>query len=87
MFKDSYHPKAFLSRKKNVKRGLAARSKIVSFLEQNPLSAREIAEKTGTKYASVMHHLRLLESEHIIVRKEEKPFLWKLSGGGQQRLS
>jgi len=86
MFKDSYHPKAFLLHKKNVKRGLTARSKIVFSLEERPLTARMLAEKIGLRYASILHHLRLLRAERIAIRQVEKPYLWKLTGVGQQRL-
>ena len=86
MFKARYHPKAFLSQKRNVSRGLTARTKILLLLEKDPQSARMLAEKVELRYASILHHLHLLEAERIIIRGSEKPYLWRLTGAGQQRL-
>lgn len=86
MFKGDYHPKAFLTRKKNVKRGLIVRSKVIYALEkEGPLDAKRLAEKLGLSYSSVLHHLRLLKIEKTVV-KQGKTGFWKLTGAGQQRL-
>lgn len=86
MFKGSYHPKAFLLHKRNIRSGLTIRSKIVLSLEEKPSRAKELAEKIGVRYSSVLYHLHLLETERIAVRQGEIPYLWNLSGMGQQRL-
>jgi predicted transcriptional regulator len=86
MFKVSYHPKAFLLHRRNMRRGLTVRSKIILSLEEKPSCAKELAEKVGVKYSSVLHHLHLLETERVAVRQGETPYLWILSGVGQQRL-
>jgi len=65
---------------------LVARTKIVVLLEKENFNARTLAEKIELSYAAVLHHLHLLETENIIERKGTKPFLWKLTGAGQQRL-
>jgi len=85
--KESYHPKAFLSLTRNVPLGLVARTKIVSFLEKGEFNVRTLAEKIGLSYQAVLHHLHLLETEKIIERRGTKPFSWKLTGAGQQRLT
>jgi len=82
----SFHPKAFLSQKRNVKLGLAARTRIVLTLEKAASNARNVANTTGLNYKIVLHHLRLLEAEKVVTRKGKKPFLWELTGAGQQRL-
>ena len=84
--KEPYHPKAFLSLTRNVRLGLVARTKIVLLLEKGEFTARALAEKIGMSYSAVLHHLHLLETENIIGRKGTRPFLWKLTGAGQQRL-
>jgi len=84
--KVSFHPKAFLSQKRNVKLGLAARTRIVLALEKAASNARNVANTTGLNYKIVLHHLRLLEAEKVVTRKGKKPFLWELTGAGQQRL-
>lgn len=86
MFKLLHHPKAFLTLKRNVQRGLLARTRIILILEKRASNAQEIAEETGLKYASSLHHLHLLEAENILVHKGKRPYLWELTGAGQQRL-
>jgi predicted ArsR family transcriptional regulator len=87
MFKAAHHPKAFLTLKKNVRRGLLARTRIVLILEKKASNAKNVAEETGLSYASVLHHLHLLEAEKILTRKGKKPYFWELTGAGQQRLT
>jgi len=87
VLKASFHPKAFLSQKRNVKLGLTARTRIILALEKAALNVRNVANTTGQKYNIVLHHLHLLEAEKVVTRKGSKPFLWELTGVGQQRLS
>jgi len=82
----NYHPKAFLLRTKNVSPGLVARTKIATLLEKESLDASLISKKSGLSYSSVLHHLHLMEEEHIVARSNEKPYKWKLTGAGQKRL-
>lgn len=86
MFKSAYHPKAFLAVKKNVQQGLAKRTKILSLLQQVSLNAKELSQKTESSYKSVLYHLHLLEAEHIVARVEGRPYIWRLTGAGQQTL-
>lgn len=83
----AYHPKAFLSLKRNIRPGLVARTQIVSLLEKDASSAKVITGNTKLSYAATLHHLHLLEAENILVRKGKKPYLWELTGAGQQRLT
>ena len=87
MFKEAYHPKAFLSLRRNVRPGLVARTRIVLLLERRASNAKTLAQETGLTYASVLHHLHLLEVEDIVLRKGKKPYSWELTGAGQQRLT
>lgn len=78
------HPKAFLSKIKNVKRGVLTRSAILNTLEERrALSASEIATLTGFSYRRVLHHLQLLRSENIVERYGST---WRLTGVGQEAL-
>lgn len=87
MAKGKYHPNAYLSRIKNVKLGLKARTQLLNVLDnRNDLSADCLSKETGLHYAVVMHHLRLLENEGIIESKSSRPILWKATGSGQSRL-
>jgi len=87
MFKIAHHPKAFLTLKRNVQPGLLARTRIFLILEKEASNAKKLAQETGLSYASVLHHLHLLEAENILTRKGKRPYLWELTGAGQQRLT
>jgi len=87
MFKIAHHPKAFLTLKKNVRLGLSTRTRIVSILEKEASNAKDLAQKTGLNYAPVLYHLHLLEAENILTCKGKRPYLWELTGAGQQRLT
>lgn len=87
MFKKTYHPKAYLSLRRNVRPGLIARTRMVLFLERRASNAKTLANETGLTYASVLYHLHLLEAEDIVLRKGKKPYSWELTGAGQQRLT
>lgn len=86
MLKEIYHPNAYLTRIRNVKLGLKARTRILNTLESRSLDARTIMKEAGINYGVVMHHLKLLEAEGIVERKGNKPRIWGLTGLGQKRL-
>jgi len=87
MFKEAYHPNAFLSARRNIRPGLVARTRIVLLLEKGALNTKVLVEQTRLSYSSVRYHLRLLEIEKIISRKGNKPYSWELTGVGQQKLT
>lgn len=85
--KQVFHPRAFLSRKRNVHLGLLARTRILQVLEKGESDVKGTVKSTGLKYNVVIHHLRLLEAERVVLRRGNKrPFIWQLTGAGQQRL-
>jgi DNA-binding transcriptional ArsR family regulator len=86
MVKEAYHPKAYLSNIKNIRRGLETRTRILNILDNNSIDAKTLSNEAGMHYGVVMHHLRLLEAEGIIERKQSKPYIWALTGLGQRRL-
>jgi predicted transcriptional regulator len=86
MFKEAYHPKAYLSNIKNIRRGLQARTRILDVLDKRSVDAKNIANETGMHYGVIRHHLRLLEIEGIIERGQGKPHIWVVTGLGQRRL-
>jgi len=86
MFKRAYHPKAFLALKRNVRPGLVARTRVLSILEKRVINAKAVARETRLSYTAVLHHLHLLEAENIVTHKGNRPYLWELTGAGQQRL-
>jgi len=56
-------------------------------LEKGDSDVKGMMESTGLKYNVVIHHLRLLEAERVVARKSNKrPYVWHLTGAGQQRL-
>jgi predicted ArsR family transcriptional regulator len=87
MAKLAFNPNAYLSETRNIRQGLATRTKILRILERNAATAKMLAEESKLNYAVVLHHLWLLEAEKIIFRKAgKKPYFWELTGMGQQRL-
>jgi len=84
----AYHPRAYLSLKRNVRPGLATRTKILNALEARPgLTVQEISELTGLSCSAIRRHLLSLEEEGIVARKGKRPFKWALTGLGQARLT
>lgn len=86
MFREAYHPNAYLSNIKNIRLGLRSRTRILNVLDKRSVDAKTISGETEMHYGVVMHHLRLLEAEGIIERKQSKPHIWVLTGSGQKRL-
>jgi hypothetical protein len=86
MFKKPYHPKSFLTSIRNLRPGLVARTRIVSRLEKVASDTKSLINYASLSYSGVLHHLHLLENEDIVVRNDKKPYIWELTGVGQQRL-
>jgi predicted ArsR family transcriptional regulator len=81
------HPKAYLVSKRNVKAGLIARSKILTVLENASSNAPQIAKESGLSYGCVTYHLKTLKKDRLVERVSgRKPFAWRLTEFGQQRL-
>ncbi len=87
MLQRVFHPRAFLSRKRNVRLGLKARTRILQILERKESDVKGLVNSSGLSYGVVVHHLHLLLDERVVVRKgSKKPYVWQLTGAGQQRL-
>lgn len=84
---EGHHPKAFLSLKKNIRPGLIVRTKIVSLLEEKKADAKTVAQRTALSYSAILRHLHALETENIIAHGTKRPYVWSLTGAGQQRLT
>jgi predicted transcriptional regulator len=70
-----------------VRLGLVARTRILQILERRESDVKGIMGPSELKYNVVVHHLRLLEAERVVVKKGgKKPYVWQLTGVGQQRL-
>jgi predicted transcriptional regulator len=87
MVKDVYHPNAYLSRIKNFKRGLRARSLVLNALERHSADGKTIGSEAGLHYGVVIHHLKLLAAEGLVESKGSRPHVWSLTGLGQKRLT
>jgi predicted transcriptional regulator len=86
MLRIPHHPMAFLTFKRNIKPGLEARTKIISFLELKQSTTRKISKETELSYKAVLYHLHLLEKESILRHRGKRLFVWELTGIGQQKL-
>lgn len=84
--KQPLHPNAYLSKVRNIRKGLYARTKILLVLDIQGFSASKIALKSALSYAVVVHHLNLLKNEGIVERRGNKRYFWLLTGLGQKRL-
>ena len=83
----AFHPKAYLTSKRNVKTGLISRSKILVVLERERKSASAIAKEASISYECVTYHLKALRKERLVDRlTKTKPFTWGLTPFGQQKL-
>jgi predicted transcriptional regulator len=81
-----FHPKAFLTRRRNVKAGLRARSLILSCLEGGPKNTREICREPGLSYPKVAYHLKSLATERLVTSGGKRPYIWTITKYGQQAL-
>jgi predicted transcriptional regulator len=83
----SLHPKSYLTSKRNIKKGLVSRSKILRALEKGKKLATEIASETALSYKCVTYHLALMKKDQLVDRStKKKPFTWGLTPYGQQEL-
>lgn len=88
MQRRTYHPNAYLEHKKNVIRGLKARTKILQVMDgAKALTIKEVADLTVLNYSVSRHHLRLLGAEHIVKRTGKRPYKWRITGKGQRSLN
>lgn len=86
MVKEIYHPNAYLSRVRNVSRGLRARTKILNSLEKTIGDAKAVSTQSGLTYGVAMHHLKLLAADGIVDHRDHRPCIWSMTGKGQKRL-
>lgn len=85
--KQAFHPKAYLTSKRNVKAGLISRSKIIIALERERKKARDIARETALSYECVTYHLKAMKRDRLVDKMGKgKPFTWSLTPFGQQKL-
>lgn len=63
-----------------------ARTKILSVIENKEMTAKEIAKKCKISYYSSIYHLHSLNEEKIVTRFGKKPYKWKATSRGQQKL-
>jgi len=81
------HPKAYLTSKRNVRAGLVSRTKILLALEKQGMRAGDIAKEAALSYECVTYHLKAMRKEHLVDKiTKTKPFMWRLTPFGQQRL-
>jgi len=87
-YRQKYHPNAFLERKRNVTKGLKARTEILEVLNarEDALTVKSVSRLATLSYSSSFHHLRLLEKEEIVKREGKRPYKWKITGKGQKSL-
>jgi len=85
--REQNHPKARLLRIKNNRRGLRSRTMILNALDEGAADTKTTASKTSLQYRNVLYHLKLLEAERAVTRRDGKPYLWSITGLGQKSLT
>ena len=88
MRKHPYHPRAYMTGMRNVQRGLASRTRIITSIEESGNSrASDIAKKAGLGKACVNYHLKLLAGQKVVRSKKiGRSNSWTLTTYGQERL-
>ncbi|MEN2974016.1 MAG: winged helix-turn-helix domain-containing protein [Candidatus Caldarchaeales archaeon] len=81
------NPRAYLSRIKNVKRGIDTRSRILEIISSKPSTLKNIAEEVKRSNSSVRRHLKNMEAEGIVKSyKYKRRVIWTQTGMGQTEL-
>ncbi len=81
------HPKAYLSKIRNVRAGLLSRTRILAAMEAGSSTVTEIAEKSTLTYGCIIHHLKVMCREKIVDRRgKRRTSTWILTRFGQQSL-
>ena len=81
------HPKAYLISKRNVRKGLISRTRIIQSLESGNKYLSKINKESNLSDACIRYHLKTLRKEGIVKKTtNNKPYLWALTGRGQQQL-
>ena len=81
------HPKAYLTSKRNVKKGLISRTKIIQSLEGGDKGLHQMSKESALTNFCIRYHLKALIKEEIVKRTRHiRPFRYKLTGKGQQKL-
>ncbi len=81
-----YHSNAYLPGMRNVTHGLTTRTKILVLIEEEPKTAKDVAQGIGASYSRVLHHLHLMEHRKVVERVGSRPSMWRVTGMGQGRL-
>ncbi|MEM3003811.1 MAG: winged helix-turn-helix domain-containing protein [Candidatus Bathyarchaeia archaeon] len=77
-----------MATKRNVGRGLQARTKILETIEKGSAQASKVSVETGLSYSVVTYHLRVMRDEGIVRPSGGKrPRTWTLTKFGQQSLT
>jgi predicted ArsR family transcriptional regulator len=83
----NFHPKAYLTSRRNVKKGLLSRTKILLALESGGKSATQIAKETSLSYERVGYHLTAMKKDRLVEKSTKtRPFRWNTTRFGQQKL-
>ncbi len=78
-------PEAYLRSLRNVRRGLRARSRLISAVRNGKSTkGQEISREAGLSYGAAMRHLRNMKAERIVEKNKSG---WRLTGLGQRAVS
>ncbi len=78
------NPKAYLTRVKNVRSGLEARSKLVEALSARGLTTQELCKAVNMRPGKARYHLQNMVKDGVVKkRRSGRRIIWELTGTGQ----
>jgi DNA-binding transcriptional ArsR family regulator len=84
---ETINPRAYLTRIRNVRRGVVSRSRIIDSIASGSLTTQEICKKSGLSPPTVRYHLKNMYVEGLVVRRRIKGGIrWSLTGSGQKTI-
>lgn len=85
---EAIEPRAYLRKlKRNTKKGVSTRSKIIRTIKDDKLTIGEIARLSGLKVNVVRYHLAKMALEGVVERVGRgRGSVWRLTGTGQRKL-
>ena len=85
---ETISPKALLSKIRNTKRGVSARSAIIRQLTtSNEQTIKQMVRELSRSRAAISRQLKNLEKENLVTRRKlKRENFWRLTGRGQKAI-
>ena len=81
---------AILGKKRNTRKGLQKRNKILKYLYDHSIKSifiNELIKNTGLSYSTISYHLKNMLKENVVSKKTTpRKVSWQITGLGQQTI-